>query len=80
MSIFEDKKLRMRHSEKGPGKEGSPIGNHGAFFSRDLYALGKLWTKLQLYKKFFPQTMVFSIRLPDYFVIARSLICNCPLL
>ena len=46
MSIFEDKKystiFRMRHFEKGSGKEGFPIGNHGTFFSRDLYTMGKL--------------------------------------
>ena len=59
MSIFEDKKystiFRMRHFEKGSGKEGFPIGNHGTFFSRDLYTMGKLWTKFQLYKNFFPR-------------------------
>ena len=42
--------LRVRYFEKGPGKEGTAIGNHGAFFSFDLYTREKLWTKFQLYK------------------------------
>ena len=61
----------MYHLEKGPGKEGSPIGNYAEYFSCYLYTIGKLWTKFQLYKKIFPQTMVFSVRLPDYQYLSR---------
>ena len=50
----------MRHFEKGSGKEGCTIGNHEAFFSRDLYTIGKLWTKFQLYKKFPPEIIQFD--------------------
>ena len=50
MSIFEDKIFHC--FEKGSAKEGSPIGNHGEFFSRELYTIGKPWTKFQLYENF----------------------------
>ena len=50
----------MRHFEKSSEKEGSAIGNHGIFFSRDLYTIGKLWTKFQLYNFLFPEIIQFN--------------------
>ena len=50
----------MRHFEKSSEKEGSAIGNHGTFFSRDLYTIGKLWTKFQLYNLLFPEIIQFN--------------------
>ena len=51
----------MRHFEKRSREEGSPIiVNHGAFFLRDLYTIGKLWTKLQPYRFFFPEIIQFD--------------------
>ena len=59
MSIFEDKKFRpfcaFAILKKGLEKRVLPLGIMGHFFSRDLYTIGKLWTKSQLYKKIFPE-------------------------
>ena len=49
----------MRHFEEGAGKEGSPIGRHAAFISRDLYTIEKIRKKFQLYKTFFPANNYF---------------------
>ena len=58
MSIFEDKKFRPFYAcvilKKGLEKRVLPLGIMGHFFSRDLYTIGKLWTKFQLYNFFFP--------------------------
>ena len=58
MSIFEDKNFRpfcaFAILKKGLEKRVLPLGIVGHFFSHDLYTIGKLWTKFQLYKKFFP--------------------------
>ena len=51
----------MRHLAKQPGKEVSPNGNHGAFFSCDLYTTENHWAKFQLYKeKKIPQITQFD--------------------
>ena len=52
----------MHHFEKGSQEEGSLTGNPGDFFffSRDLYNIGKLWTKFQLYNFFSPEIILFD--------------------
>ena len=70
MSIFEDKKFPPFGTcailKKSLEKRVLPLGIMGQFFTRDLYTIGKIWAKVQLFKKFLQQTMVFSVRLPDY--------------
>ena len=64
MPIFEDNLFlpfcTCAILKKGSGKEGSPIGNHGAFFSCDPHTIRKLWAKFQLYKDFFPEKIQFD--------------------
>ena len=51
------------------------IENHGEFFSRDLYAIEKLWTKFQLYKDFFLEIIQFDRTTSNKAGLCVTLVC-----